>query len=50
MIIVVRMFTDINDCEPNPCENGGTCQDEKNDFTCICPAGWEGKKCEISKC
>lgn len=33
-------------CEPNPCENGGTCQDTENDYECTCIDGWGGKNCE----
>ena len=36
---------DIDDCVPNPCENGGTCMDGIDDFTCNCPVGWVGKNC-----
>ena len=31
-------------CEPNPCENGGTCTDGK----CKCATGFSGGKCETS--
>eukprot|EP00117_Sycon_ciliatum_P037554 scpid32913/ scgid6063/ Fibropellin-1; Epidermal growth factor-related protein 1; Fibropellin-I; SpEGF I; UEGF-1 len=37
---------DINECEPNPCLNGGQCQDLVNDFVCRCPPGYTGKNCE----
>lgn len=39
---------DINDCESNPCRNGGTCIDGINSYTCICSGGWEGAHCETS--
>ena len=39
---------DINDCESNPCRNGGTCIDGVNSYTCICSGGWEGAHCETS--
>uniref|UniRef100_A0AAR2LV45 Delta-like protein n=1 Tax=Pygocentrus nattereri TaxID=42514 RepID=A0AAR2LV45_PYGNA len=38
----------INDCESNPCQNGGTCIDKVNVYQCICADGWEGARCEIS--
>lgn len=42
-------FTDINDCESNPCANGGTCIDGVNSYKCICSDGWEGAYCETSE-
>ena len=38
---------DIDDCNQNPCENGGTCTDGVNDYTCDCIEGWQGVNCEI---
>ncbi|KAK7901975.1 hypothetical protein WMY93_018744 [Mugilogobius chulae] len=38
----------INDCESNPCHNGGTCIDKVNVYQCICGDGWEGTNCEIN--
>ena len=38
---------DIDDCNPNPCENGGTCTEWVNDYTCDCIEGWQGENCEI---
>ena len=39
---------DINDCDPNPCQNGGECIDEVNDYTCECTPDWTGEDCELS--
>ena len=36
-----------DDCSPDPCENGGTCQDDINAYTCTCPIGYSGTDCEI---
>uniref|UniRef100_A0A671PS38 Agrin n=1 Tax=Sinocyclocheilus anshuiensis TaxID=1608454 RepID=A0A671PS38_9TELE len=33
-------------CDSQPCRHGGTCEEEGNDFTCICPAGRGGAVCE----
>uniref|UniRef100_A0A8C7ZF66 Delta-like protein n=1 Tax=Oryzias sinensis TaxID=183150 RepID=A0A8C7ZF66_9TELE len=38
----------INDCESNPCHNGGTCIDKVSVYQCICADGWEGEHCEIN--
>lgn len=38
--------TNIDECNGNPCLNGGTCRDEVGRFTCSCPPGWTGTKCE----
>ena len=43
------MCVDINDCDPNPCQNGGVCNDQVNGFTCDCQAGYDGDVCENSK-
>ncbi|XP_073794674.1 agrin isoform X10 [Danio rerio] len=33
-------------CDSQPCRHGGTCEEDDNDFTCICPAGRGGAVCE----
>ena len=39
---------EIDECDPNPCLNGGTCVDGDNAFTCNCALGWEGPLCDKS--
>ncbi|TDH08695.1 hypothetical protein EPR50_G00100940 [Perca flavescens] len=34
-------------CEPNPCLNGGECQDLFNNYNCSCAAGWAGRRCKF---
>jgi len=43
-----RCEIDIKECESDPCENGGTCDDTiaKNEYSCQCPPMWEGVNCE----
>ena len=41
-------FSDIDDCDPGPCENGATCADEVDDYTCNCTVGYFGKNCSQS--
>ncbi len=45
----VIFITETNECASNPCNNGGTCTDGLNQFTCTCVPGWSGIACEISK-
>ncbi|XP_070071373.1 cubilin homolog [Drosophila takahashii] len=41
-----------NECESNPCQNGGTCHDAYKGFQCECSAGWQGVTCEddVNEC
>jgi len=48
----LRLFiytSDIDDCAEQPCQNGGNCTDEVNDFGCDCVAGYTGKNCSIGE-
>ena len=51
--LAIRMnffyFSDINECGSNPCQNGATCNDELNNYTCICDSQFTGKNCDIGK-
>uniref|UniRef100_A0A4W6DAV1 Neurocan n=1 Tax=Lates calcarifer TaxID=8187 RepID=A0A4W6DAV1_LATCA len=38
--------SDIDDCQSNPCQNGGTCIDEINSFVCLCLPSYGGATCE----
>jgi hypothetical protein len=47
---VLCLFTaDIDECLSSPCQNGGTCSDEVNGYSCACVAGYTGGDCETSK-
>ncbi|XP_052808437.1 fibropellin-1-like [Mya arenaria] len=39
---------EINECAPNPCINGGTCNDLVNEFTCTCATGFKGITCQTN--
>ena len=41
--------TGVDECALNPCQNGGTCEDGDNKYTCKCKSGWEGVNCETGK-
>ena len=42
-------LSDINECEPNPCRNGGECIDGINSYVCNCMPGYGGHDCTLSK-
>ncbi|KFP28603.1 Coagulation factor IX, partial [Colius striatus] len=42
-----KTYIDGNQCDPNPCKNGAICKDAVSSYVCWCPAGYEGKNCEI---
>ena len=37
---------DTNECASNPCQHGGTCNDQVNQYTCTCAPGYEGTHCQ----
>jgi len=41
--------SDIDECAEQPCQNGGNCTDEVNDFRCDCVTGYTGKNCSIGE-
>ena len=36
----------INDCESDPCQNGGSCNDEVDGFVCDCISVFTGDTCD----
>ena len=41
-----RNSDNTNDCSVNPCENGASCTDGVDSYTCNCVAGYEGTLCQ----
>ncbi|KPP62851.1 EGF-like repeat and discoidin I-like domain-containing protein 3-like [Scleropages formosus] len=39
----------INECERNPCKNGGICTDLVANYSCDCPGEYMGRKCQHSE-
>ncbi|CAB3994571.1 neurogenic locus notch homolog 1-like, partial [Paramuricea clavata] len=33
-------------CHPSPCQNSGTCLEERGSFRCVCGIGYHGNNCE----
>ena len=42
-------IADINECQSGPCENGASCVDNINGYTCSCADGYTGGHCETGK-
>lgn len=42
----VHIIADINECESDPCNNGGTCNDEVNGYSCDCAPGYMDDTCQ----
>lgn len=47
-VIITSVCDVVNDCESNPCKNGGTCVDGLNVYYCKCVLGFTGKNCDQS--
>lgn len=44
-----KQYVDGDQCESNPCLNGGLCKDDINSYECWCQIGFEGKNCELDE-
>ena len=42
--------SDIDECASSPCQNGGTCIDDVNTYTCLCASGYAGVNCNGGEC
>lgn len=43
------LIVELNECQSNPCQNGGSCTDKINGYLCTCVPGFVGTNCEIGK-
>ena len=46
---LILNLIDIDDCAGKPCQNGATCIDAVNNYTCNCVDGYTGRNCSIGK-
>ena len=46
LYITMIFSSDIDDCDPNPCQYGGACSDGLDSFTCTCADGYHGETCQ----
>ena len=49
MLTISFNSIDIDDCASNLCENGGTCVDGINGYTCNCTDGFIGESCQTGE-
>lgn len=40
------IISEINECISSPCQNGGNCHDQINQYNCSCLPGFNGTHCE----
>ena len=40
-LLTKSLITDVNECTGVTCQNGGSCVDGDNSFTCVCQPGYE---------
>ncbi|CAC5379529.1 unnamed protein product [Mytilus coruscus] len=40
---------EVDRCDPNPCQNNGSCTDFKDGYNCTCTTGWKGENCTTAK-
>ena len=43
---MILLFSDIDECVNEPCQNNGSCTDAVNAYICKCLLGYGGTTCE----
>ena len=46
---IIVSIPDTDECASALCQNGATCTDSVDAYSCSCAAGYKGVNCEISK-
>ena len=41
-----KLLADIDKCGSSPCQNGGSCTDLVNSYSCACATGYTGAECQ----
>ena len=49
LVLLCFIFSEIDECASNPCQNGGICTDHIAIYSCECPFGYTGHSCETGK-
>jgi hypothetical protein len=45
-----HLVADVDECASSPCQNGGSCTDDVNSYTCDCSPGYTGPECQTGIC
>lgn len=39
---------EVDECASDPCQSGGSCEDQLNGYLCLCPVNRVGRHCELT--
>ena len=45
----MTVLSEIDECLSSPCDNGGTCTDLLDGYSCTCVDGYTGSHCETGE-
>ncbi len=49
IFMLFHLFPGVDECMSEPCENGGSCSDGVNNYTCSCLPGYTGANCDTGQ-